>query len=269
MNNEKYLGESALKDKPKKKLNFIIRDGSITTSKLSPSSVTTEKIKDGAVTEEKIKDEAVTNRKLESSSVDSRVIKDDAVVTSKIKDGNVVESKIADGNVTTPKIKDGAVTWQKLSKEIRDAIENGLGVNLTTVTRKSFSNKILARNEVPVEYRTKGLIITYILDGSWLTEQYQGLGSSTDDWQDDNLWRPISGIESSFPIKTRNVYDEFMRKTQDEINNELASHVTMSDLSLDLKFDEETGDIYGITSPTSIFEEAEQEDNGDVVITIK
>lgn len=35
MSNEKYLGEAALKDKPKKKLTLKIRNGSITPDQLS------------------------------------------------------------------------------------------------------------------------------------------------------------------------------------------------------------------------------------------
>ena len=54
MNKEKYIGESALNDKPGKKINFMIRDGSITTSKLADGSVTTEKLADGAVSKEKL-----------------------------------------------------------------------------------------------------------------------------------------------------------------------------------------------------------------------
>ena len=54
MSTEKYIGEAALNDKPGKKINLMIRKGSITTPKLADSSVTTEKIADEAVTEEKI-----------------------------------------------------------------------------------------------------------------------------------------------------------------------------------------------------------------------
>ena len=54
MNKEKYIGESALNDKPGKKINLMIRDGSITTSKLAEGSVTTEKLADGAVSKEKL-----------------------------------------------------------------------------------------------------------------------------------------------------------------------------------------------------------------------
>lgn len=219
MDKEKYLGEAALKDKPEKKLNLMIRDGSVTTSKLADSAVTTDKIADCSI----------TNKKLAANSI----------------------------------------SWDKLSKEIQDSIERGLGINLSSVTGKFYDNKILARLDVPKEYRAKGLIITYIFEDKWLTEQYQGIGESTDDWQDNNLWRPISGIDGSFPIKTRNIYDDFMGKTQNVINNELMSHITMSDLSLNLKFDDTTGDVYGETSQTSIFEDVKQENNGDIIITIK
>ncbi len=54
MNKEKYIGESALNDKPSKKINLMIRDGSITTSKLADGSVTTEKFANGAVSKEKL-----------------------------------------------------------------------------------------------------------------------------------------------------------------------------------------------------------------------
>lgn len=54
MNKEKYIGESALNDKPGKKINLMIRDGSITTSKLADGSITTEKLADGAVSKEKL-----------------------------------------------------------------------------------------------------------------------------------------------------------------------------------------------------------------------
>ena len=54
MNKEKYIGESALNDKPGKKINLMIRNGSITTSKLADGSVTTEKLADGAVSKEKL-----------------------------------------------------------------------------------------------------------------------------------------------------------------------------------------------------------------------
>ena len=54
MNKEKYIGESALNDKPGKKINLMIKDGTITTPKLADGSVTTEKLTDGAVSKDKL-----------------------------------------------------------------------------------------------------------------------------------------------------------------------------------------------------------------------
>lgn len=241
---------------------------SVTTFKLAEQTVTTEKLKDGNVTTEKLADNAVVTSKIKDGNITTEKIADGAVITSKIKDGSVTADKIADGNVTTEKLANNAVVWKNLSTQIQEAIENGMGINVTTLTGKSFDNKVLARCEVPLEYRTRGLIVTYIMDGNWITEQYQGLGNDTDDWDDDNLWSPISGIGTVFPIDTNDIYDDFFDKTQKEINNELASHIEMTDYSVNLKFDESTGNIYGETSTTSIFQSAEQEDNGDVILTI-
>lgn len=56
MNNEKYLGESSLQDKPKKKINFTLREGSVTTEKLAEGSITNEKIAENTITTDKVKD---------------------------------------------------------------------------------------------------------------------------------------------------------------------------------------------------------------------
>ena len=55
MNKEKYLGEAFLKDDPKKKLNFTLRDGCVTTEKLANGAVTSDKIADGAIDLSKVK----------------------------------------------------------------------------------------------------------------------------------------------------------------------------------------------------------------------
>lgn len=55
MNKEKYLGEAFLKDDPKKKLNFTLRDGCVTTEKLADGAVTSDKIADGAIDLSKVK----------------------------------------------------------------------------------------------------------------------------------------------------------------------------------------------------------------------
>lgn len=54
MSTEKYIGEAKLKDKSIKKLNFILKDGSVTSEKLKNFSVTEDKISDGSITSKKI-----------------------------------------------------------------------------------------------------------------------------------------------------------------------------------------------------------------------
>ena len=54
MSTQKYIGEAKLKDKSIKKLNFILKDGSVTSEKLKKFSVTEDKISDGSITSKKI-----------------------------------------------------------------------------------------------------------------------------------------------------------------------------------------------------------------------
>lgn len=54
MSTEKYIGEAKLKDKSVKKLNFILKDGSVTSEKLKNFSVTEDKISDRSITSKKI-----------------------------------------------------------------------------------------------------------------------------------------------------------------------------------------------------------------------
>ena len=49
MNVEKYIGESILSDKPRKKLSLVIKDGSVTNEKLADGSITMEKLGDDLV----------------------------------------------------------------------------------------------------------------------------------------------------------------------------------------------------------------------------
>lgn len=56
MGKEKYIGESAIKDSPRKRLSLMLRDGSVDTKKIADKAVTTEKIANGAVTREKLSD---------------------------------------------------------------------------------------------------------------------------------------------------------------------------------------------------------------------
>ena len=54
MSTQKYIGEAKLKDKSIKKLNFILKDGSVTSEKLKKFSVTEDKISDKSITSKKI-----------------------------------------------------------------------------------------------------------------------------------------------------------------------------------------------------------------------
>lgn len=56
---EIYLSESPLNGKPCKKINIVIKDKAITTSKLADGSVTSDKLSDNAVTGEKIQKETI------------------------------------------------------------------------------------------------------------------------------------------------------------------------------------------------------------------
>lgn len=117
MSKEKYIGEAALKDKPGKKLTFIIKDGSVTTNKIADENVTTEKVANEAVTTPKIAEQAITDSKLGDSSVVERTIHEGAVTTSKIASGAVETDKIANENVTTEKLAGDSVTTSKIKNE--------------------------------------------------------------------------------------------------------------------------------------------------------
>ena len=117
MNKEKYIGESALKDKPGKKLTLVIKDGSVTTNKIADENVTTEKIANEAVTSDKLAEFAVTEGKLEDGSVVERAIDEGAVTTPKIAFGAVETDKIANENVTSEKLAGDSVTTSKIKNE--------------------------------------------------------------------------------------------------------------------------------------------------------
>lgn len=55
MSKEKYIGEALLKDKPKKKLSLIIKDGSVVTSKIADKNVTSDKLSDDVLVAGNIK----------------------------------------------------------------------------------------------------------------------------------------------------------------------------------------------------------------------
>lgn len=141
MSKKKYIGEAALKDKPGKKLTFVIKDGSVTTNKIADENVTTEKMANEAVTTPKIAELAITDSKLGDSSVIERTINEGAVTTPKIASGavetdkianeNVTNEKLAGDSVTTSKIKDESVTTEKLAESSveESKIKNGAVTN--------------------------------------------------------------------------------------------------------------------------------------------
>ena len=54
MHKEQYIGESTIRDTPKKKLSLMLRDEAVTTKKIKDFAVTTDKIADGAITKDKL-----------------------------------------------------------------------------------------------------------------------------------------------------------------------------------------------------------------------
>lgn len=179
MSKGKYIGETALKDKPGKKLTLVIKDGSVTTNKIADENVTTEKVANEAVTTDKIAEFAVTESKLENGSVVERAIDEGAVTTPKIASGavetdkianeNVTNEKLAGDSVTTSKIKDESVTTEKLAEssvetpKIKDkAITNDKmahdSVNTEQVVNESIVNSKLAKNSVSTEKIENGSV---------------------------------------------------------------------------------------------------------------
>lgn len=55
--NEKYIGESLLKDNPSSRLKLVIADGAVTTDKIADAAVTEDKIADGSVSPEKVSED--------------------------------------------------------------------------------------------------------------------------------------------------------------------------------------------------------------------
>ena len=159
MSKEKYIGEAALKDKPGKKLTFIIKDGSVTTHKIADENVTTEKVANEAVTTPKIAEQAITDSKLGDSSVIERTINEGAVTTPKIASGavetdkianeNVTNEKLAGDSVTTSKIKDESVTTEKLAKS---SVETSKIKN-EAITNEKIANDSLTKDKLDPELR--------------------------------------------------------------------------------------------------------------------
>lgn len=132
MNKEKYIGESALNDKPGKKLTLVIKDGSVTTSKVADKAVTTSKIAEQAITESK----------LENGAVVERTINEGAVTTSKIAFEAVETNKIKKGAITNDKIAPDTLTKDKLNPNLRKALDAAVGLpdDLTTTIQNIDKN---------------------------------------------------------------------------------------------------------------------------------
>lgn len=158
MSTEKYIGEAALKDKPDKKLTFVIKDGSVTTPKIADENVTTKKVANKAITTPKIAEQAITDSKLGDCAVVERTINEGAVTTPKIASGaveaekianeNVTNEKLAGDSVTTSKIKNEAVTTEKLAEssveesKIKDGAVTNDKIAQDTLTKDKFDPEL-------------------------------------------------------------------------------------------------------------------------------
>lgn len=60
MSTEKYLGEAAMKDSPKKVINVRLREASVTTEKIADKNITTAKIAEEAITNDKVAKDSLT-----------------------------------------------------------------------------------------------------------------------------------------------------------------------------------------------------------------
>lgn len=159
MSKEKYIGESALKDKPGKKLTLVIKDGSVTTPKIEDENVTTEKVANGAVTTPKIAEQAITDSKLGDNAIVERTINEGAVTTPKIASGavetdkianeNVTNEKLAGDSVTTSKIKDESVTTEKLA----DASVETSKIKNEAITNDKVAKDSLTKDKFDPELR--------------------------------------------------------------------------------------------------------------------
>ena len=232
MSKEKYIGEAALKDKPGKKLTFIIKDGSVTTNKIADENVTTDKVANEAVTTPKIAELAITDSKLGDSSIIERTISEgavttpkianEAVVTDKIANENVTNEKLAGDSVTTSKIKDESVTTEKLaessvetSKIKNEAITNDKmahdSVGTEQVINESIVNSKLSKNAVSTEK---------LQDGS-VTNEKMAKDSLTQDKLDPELRKAIqaaTGLPEDLVETIQNV-DDTLKDHQNQLND--------------------------------------------------
>lgn len=152
-----------------------------------------------------------------------------------------------------------------INKQFKEGINKGFGHEI----EGDYTNKIIARGKVPSEYRKGGLVITYRYNGKYITEQFDC--DDVSQWDNDNYWKPFVNAGTL----TTDVYDKESQKTQKEINDELRKdvdnanrNINLGPMSMDLGFDEDTGDIYAETVAGSIVKGAETDENGDVTLEL-
>lgn len=134
--------------------NPDIRDGAVTTEKLSSGAVIEDKIANGAVTTDKLADKSVTKDKIAYLSVDTFQLADEAVTTKKIYDGAVTEEKIADENITERLIANGAVTTEKIADNTITADK----VASSAITKEKLSDKSVTSDKLEDEAVTSDKI---------------------------------------------------------------------------------------------------------------
>lgn len=99
-----------------------LRDGSVSSEKLTSGSVTAAKIGLNAVTAAKIANAAVTADKLAEDSVNTKHVADGAITREKIAEQAISADKIFPGAVVTDKLANSAVTEDKIAPNAVSAV---------------------------------------------------------------------------------------------------------------------------------------------------
>lgn len=215
MNKEKYIGESALNDKPGKKLTLTIKDNSVTTNKIADENVTTEKVANEAVTTPKIAEQAITDSKLGDGAVIERTIDEGAVTTSKIASGAVETDKIANENVTNEKLAEDSVTTSKLKDEsvTTDKLAEA-SVETSKIKNEAITNDKMAQDSVNTEQVVDESIVNSKLSkDSISTEKIQNGSVTNDKVANDSI--------------TKNKFDPELRKVLDAATGLPDEFITM------------------------------------------